>query len=158
MRTFVTDRRTDGRAWIHRTRGRVQKNYKVLRNKINEEKRQGKKDHNKSQFDKNKDNVKNIWKSIRSLVNIRSPKTSSIKLMDENNNLISDPTKIANIFNNHYSTIGSKVQQKIPNQRGDYRSYLSKLRPDGKPCINPEGSSFIWVPPFLQRLLKLLID
>ena len=52
--------------------------------------------------------------------------------MDENGTLISDPTKIANIFNDHYSTIGEKVQQKIPNQTGDYRSYLRKLRHDGK--------------------------
>ena len=132
------------------------KNYKVLRNRINEEKRQGKKDHNKSQFDKNKNNVKNIWKGIRSLVNIKSPKTSSIKLMDESNNLISDPTKIANIFNNHYSTIGSKVQQKIPNQRGDYRSYLSKLRPDGKPCINPDGSSFFLCPTVPAEVVKII--
>ena len=132
------------------------KNYKVLRNQINEEKRQGKKDHNKSQFDKNKDNVKNIWKSIRSLVNIKSPKASTIKLMDEHNNLISDPTKIANIFNNHYSTIGSKVQQKIPNQSGDFKSYLRKLRPDGKPCINPDGSSFFWGPTVPAEIVKII--
>ena len=34
--------------------------------------------------------------------------------MDEDGNLISDPTKFANILNDHYSTIREKVQQKIP--------------------------------------------
>ena len=55
-----------------------------------------------------------IWKGIRSLVNIKPSKTSNIKLMDENENLISDLPKIANIFNDHFATIGSNVQQKIP--------------------------------------------
>ena len=36
--------------------------------------------------------------------------------MDENENLISDPRKIANIFNDHFATIGSNVQQKILNE------------------------------------------
>ncbi len=113
----------------------LRKEYKVLRNRINEEKRQGKKAHNALQFEKNKNNAKDIWKGIRSLVNIKSPKSSCIKVMDKNNNLISDPTKIANIFNDHFSSLGSKVQQKIPNQAGDYRSYFRKRRNDGKPCI-----------------------
>ena len=121
----------------------LRKKYKILRNSINEEKRQGKKEHNKAQFEKNKNKARDIWQGIRSLVNIKAPKTSSIKLMDENGNLISDPTKIANIFDDYYSTIGEKVQKNIPNQTGDYRSYLSKLRHDGKTCINHKGLHFI---------------
>ena len=76
--------------------------------------------------------------------------------MDENDNLITDPTKIANIFNDHYSTIGLKVQNRIPNQKGNYRSYLSKLRPDGKPCINPDGSSFFLCPTVPAEIAKII--
>ena len=100
--------------------------------------------------------MKNIWKGIRSLVNIKTPRTSSIKLMDENDNLVSDPLQIANIFNNHYSTIGQKVQQKIPNQSGDHRSYLKKLRSDGKLCINPDGSSFFLSPTVPDEVEKII--
>ena len=134
----------------------LRKKYKILRNSINEEKRQGKKEHNKAKFEKNKNKARDIWKGIRSLVNIKAPKTSSIKLMDEDGNLISDPTKIANIFNDHYSTIGEKVQQKIPNQTGDYRSYLRKLGHDGKPCINPHGSSFYLGPTVPPEIAKII--
>ena len=48
------------------------------------------------------------WEGIRALVNIKSTKFSNIKLLDKNKNLISDSKKIASIFNNHFSTIGSK--------------------------------------------------
>ena len=52
---------------------------------------------------------------------------SNIKLMDENNNLISDPKNIANIFNDHFSTVGAKVQQKIPiDKNGNFKDFLSK--------------------------------
>ena len=132
------------------------KEYKVLRNRIAEEKRQGKKNHNNLQFENNKNKAKDIWKGIRSLVNIKSPNTSSIKLMDENSNLISNPTQIADIFNNHYSTIGPKVQQKIPNQNGDYRSYLKKRRHDGKFSINPDGSSFFLSPTIPDEIAKII--
>ena len=134
----------------------LRKQYKILRNRVNEEKRQGKKDYNKKQFEKNKNNAKDIWKGIRSLVNIKASKSSSIKLLDENDNLISDSKKIANIFNDHYSTIGLKVQQKIPNQTGNYRSYLSKLRQDGKPYINPDGSSFFLCPTVPAEIAKII--
>ena len=132
------------------------KEYKVLRNRITEEKRQGKKSHYTKQFEKNKNKSKDIWKGIRSLVNIKASKTSNIKLMDEDNNLISDSLQIANIFNNQYSTIGKKVQQKIPNQTGDYRSYLTKRQANGKPCINPDGSSFFLSPTIPDDIEKII--
>ena len=130
--------------------------YKVLRNRICEEKRQGKRNYFTSRFEKNKNKSKDIWKGIRSLVNIKNAPSSSIKLMDDNKNLISDPTQIANIFNDHYSTIGPKVQQKIPNQTGDFRTYLRKRRSDGKFCINPDGSSFFLSPTVPDEISKII--
>ena len=59
-------------------------------------------------------------------------KKSSIKLMDETNNLISDPQIIGNIFNDHFSTLGVKVQQKIPHEEGDFREYLKKRGRDNQ--------------------------
>ena len=48
-----------------------------------------------------------------SLVNLKSAKSSNIKLVDKNKNLISDPKKISNTFNDHFASIGSKIEQKI---------------------------------------------
>ena len=60
-------------------------------------------------------------KGIRSLVNIKSLKSSSCKLLDNNHNQISDPKKISIIFNDHYSTIGSAIEQKLSYAMGILR-------------------------------------
>ena len=57
--------------------------YKFLRNKITSEKRDGKKKFQITQFDKNKKKSSDIWKNIRSLVNIKPSKSTNIKLMDK---------------------------------------------------------------------------
>ena len=70
-------------------------NFNILRNQITKEKREGKKAHFAALFEKNKNTVANIWKCIRSLVNLKSGRKSSIKLMDDNQNIISDKNIIA---------------------------------------------------------------
>ena len=62
-------------------------NFNALRNQITKEKRQSKKNHFAVQFEKNKTTISNVWKCIRSLVNLKPSKKSSIKLMDENQNI-----------------------------------------------------------------------
>ena len=52
--------------------------------------------------------------------------------------------------------ITQQLQQKIPNQTGNYRSYLSKLRQDGKPFINPDGSSFFLCPTVPAEIAKII--
>ena len=63
--------------------------YKRLRNEITKEKRDNKKEYYAKYFE-------------------------NIKLLDKNKNLICDSKKIASIFNNHFSTIGSKIEQGNP--------------------------------------------
>ena len=75
---------------------------KKLRNEVTQEKREGKKAYYTSFFETNKRKSAEIWKGIRSLVNIKSSKLSAIKLLDEDNNLVSDFKKNANTFNNHF--------------------------------------------------------
>ena len=59
--------------------------------------------------------------------------------MDDDQNIISDSKIIANIFNDHFSTLGAKVQEKIPTEQGSYSSYLNKRSTNGKLIINPDG-------------------
>ena len=117
--------------------------YKKLRNEITSDKRKSKKDYFHSYFEKNKQKSSDIWKGIRLLVNTKALKSSNIKLMDDQNNLISDPKKIANIFNDHFSTVGSNVDRKIPRVAGSYKSYLSKRDLNDKPFLDPPGSFFL---------------
>ena len=134
----------------------LRKDYKLLRNKITQEKRDSKKSHHASCFEKNKNKASDIWKGIRSLVNIKPTKASSIKLFDENKNLISDPRKIVNVFNDHFSTIGTKVQEKIPVEPGNFKDYLNKRDKNGKLYINPDGHSFFLSPTVPGEISKII--
>ena len=59
----------------------LRKDYKSLRNKITQEKRDNKKSHFATYFESNKTKSSDIWKGIRSLVHIKPTKASSIKLL-----------------------------------------------------------------------------
>ena len=130
-------------------------NFNAMRNQITKEKRQSKKNHFAVQFEKKKTTISNVWKCIRSLVNLKPSKKSSIKLMDENQNIISDSTTIAKIFNDHFSALGVTVQQKIPVVEGNYNSYLYK-RSSGKQIINPDGLTFFLSPTKPDEISKII--
>ena len=98
--------------------------FKKLRNEITKDKRDSKKSYFHSYFEKNKLKSAEDWKGIRSLVNIKASKSSSIKLLNENNNLISDPKIISNVFNDYFSSIGPKIERKIPIVHGSFKEYL----------------------------------
>ena len=112
--------------------------------------------HFAEKFIENKDNSSKIWKEIRALVNLKPGKTSSIKILDENDKVTSDSQKISNIFNNHYATLGAKVQQKIPTQEGDFKFYLDKRDKNGKRFINPEGCTFYLSPAGPAEIDKII--
>ena len=149
LKQFKSEKNPDTAAHIY-------KEYKMIRNQITAYKRRGKKAHNIAQFEKNKSSISTVWKSIRSLVNMKPGKKSSIKLMDESNNIISDPKIIGNIFNDHLSTLGAKVQQKIRHEQGDFREYLKRKGKDNKAIINPEDHSFFLSPTIPDEIEKII--
>ena len=116
-----------------------------MRNEITRDKRNSKKSYNTDIFEKNKNKSSQVWQNIRKLVNVKAVKSSRIKLMMDKN-IVNDSTEISNVFNNHFSTLGSKVQQKIPIERGSYNSYLYKKNKNGKFFINPDGQVFFLSP------------
>ena len=99
-------------------------------------------------------------------MNIKPSKSTNIKLTDENNNSISDPSIIGNIFNDHFSTLGTNVQAKIPHADGSYTNYLRKRgknengeRGEGRLLINPNGCSFFLTatgPDEIQKIIECL--
>ena len=120
--------------------------YKALRNQITKEKRESKKAHFSAYFENNRKKSSEIWRGIRSLVNVKKSKSSNIKLQDSDGNLITDPKKIADMFNDHFATVGHKVQQKIPVEKGSFLDYMNKRDKNGKVIINPEGKGFFLTP------------
>ena len=56
-------------------------------------------------------NIKNL-KGIKSIISLKNSASSSPNVIYFNNELTSDPLKIANVFNNYFSSIGEKTQSK----------------------------------------------
>ena len=54
------------------------------------------------------------------------------------------------MFNNHFSTVGSKIEKKIPLAQGDFKEYFNKKDDNGNLIINPMYSFFL-PPLFLVR-------
>jgi len=132
--------------------------YKILRNELTKIKRDSKKAYYTIYFENNRNKSSKIWKSIRDLVNLNPAKSSNINLMNSENNLITNPLKIANIFNDHFSTIGPKIEQKIPFTEGSFKDYFSKKDENGKLCISSPNSLFLapTVPAEIEKLIDSL--
>ena len=81
--------------------------YKALRNRIIELINTSKQNFYHDYFEKNSNNIRNIWKGINQIVNVKSKSYDSLTcLTDKNDQLITDPSEISNSFNNYSSTIG----------------------------------------------------
>ena len=75
-------------------------------------------------FESNIKNLKKTWKGIKSIISLKNSASSSPNLLNFNNELTSDPLKIANVFNNYFSSIGEKAQSKIRFSNKTYTDYL----------------------------------
>ena len=105
--------------------------YKQLRNKITDMKRTSKTKYFKDYFEKNRKKTTEIWKGIKSLVNIKCLYNSSYKLLDANNNLISNQKQMANIFNNYFVNIGLDIEKKISKVKsGNINDYINNINCD----------------------------
>ena len=67
----------------------------------------------------NWNNIKNTWKEIRSILNIKPNPSDIPKILNTNDSNITNPVEIANVFNNYFSSIASqtKVNIKHSNKR-----------------------------------------
>ena len=74
-------------------------------------------------FESNIKNIKNTWKGIKIII-LKNSASSSPNLLNFNNELTSDPFRIANVFNNYFSSIGEKDQSKIRLSNKTYTDYL----------------------------------
>ena len=102
------------------------KRYKKLRNQIVTLCRESKMLHYQQFFTENANNMKNTWKGIKSIINIRSNTKSIPTSVIVNNNISSGPTETANSFTNYFSSIASKLQGKIYQNGKDFTHYLQK--------------------------------
>ena len=53
--------------------------------------------------------MSNIWKGIRSIVNLNNTSKKDIKMLNNNGKKVTDPQKIVNLFNEHYAKVAKKI-------------------------------------------------
>ena len=58
-------------------------------------------------------NIKNTWKGIRNLISWKQSASPYIHLLSQDNETVSNPKKIVNIFNDYFSTIAEKTKAKV---------------------------------------------
>ena len=86
----------------------------MFRNRINGELQKAKRDYYKLYFDNNITNMKKTWKGIKDILNLKGKNDQHISQISSNNKLISDEKEIANVFNNFFINVGTKLDSEIP--------------------------------------------
>ena len=64
-------------------------------------------------FTNNLNNLKNIWKGIRSLIAVKYLSASNIHMLTHKSAAVTDPLHIANIFNDYFTSIAEKTEANI---------------------------------------------
>ena len=105
--------------------------YHKFRNRVVSEQKRGKKTYFQEYFEKHKTNMKMLWHGIRSIVNTSNKNQAShISQLNVNGKLISDPGKMANIFNKCFVNVGCKIDKSIPRTKQSALDYLKKQNPN----------------------------
>ena len=81
-------------------------------------------------------NIKNTWKGINQIINVKCKRYNSPSSLIINNKLASDPNEVADKFNEYFSTIAEKLQSKIHLAGIDFMQYLNNYN-EHNFCITP---------------------
>ena len=99
--------------------------YKKFRNRVVSENRKSKINYFDTYFQANKSNMKNLWTGIKSIINTKSKNSfQSIFQLTHNGEIIQDPQKMANVFNNFFVSVSSQVCSEIPRTKKSPLDYL----------------------------------
>ena len=88
--------------------------YNLFRNRVNRDLIKSKKNYYTKYLEDNNNNSKKIWEGIKSIINIKNPKGTSINQLKVNEKVIDNPEEIAEIVNNFFANIGSNTENNIP--------------------------------------------
>ena len=118
--------------------------FKRLRNKVNSDIRIAKESYYKQSFTENKNDSRRTWQTITELTS-RKSSNPFIKELIVNGVSINKSTDLANAFNqfnDHFSTVGSKLANEIPSAANGDKSCLEYLNiTDQRFCFTPTNCS-----------------
>ena len=87
---------------------------KVLQNSLRKKIQLEKDNYYQKFFKENKNNLIQVWKNIKSLINFKSTVKHNVNSLNtDKGKVISDPLEICNLFNKHFTTIAGKNDKKI---------------------------------------------
>ena len=92
----------------------INKKYKEARNQINRELAKSKKNYYASYFSRNQKNSKKTWEGIKSIINTKNPRPTSISQIKHGDKILNNPKEIANSFNKLFTDIGPNTEMSIP--------------------------------------------
>ena len=98
--------------------------YKQYRNKLHHLLRIVKRIHHKNKFEQTKNNIRQTWIVINEIINKRKTNRTLPETFICDDEEITDPTKVANKFNEYFVNVGPKLASKIPLTSTSYKSFL----------------------------------
>ena len=86
-----------------------------LSNRIAIELKNSKTNYFQNYFHVKSKNMKLLWNGIKSIISVINPRENIIRMLqDTNGNVVTDPTKMANIFNNFFVNSADILETMIP--------------------------------------------
>ena len=99
--------------------------YNTIKNEITGLIRVSKKDYYGRYFTKHKNNLGKTWQGIKQIINMKSKKSDYPSCIIHDGITITDPTEIANKFNNFYTSIADDILEKRKyNGNKSYKDFL----------------------------------
>ena len=87
--------------------------------------------------------IKNNWKGIRNLTSWKQCASPYIHLLSQDNERVSNPKKIVNIFYDYFSTIAEKTKAKVKFSKKSFEEFLQ--HPNENPFfLLAQMKSLIW--------------
>lgn len=105
--------------------------YKRYKNKLTDIMRNCKKDYYCKLLDKNKNNIKETWKILNSIIRNQSTSSGLPEEILDNDKIINDKKEMVEGFNKFFVNVGPKLEEQINlPQGGCVAHYLGKRNPD----------------------------
>ena len=115
-------------------------NYKIYRNKICTLTRLSKQQYYSKFFNDNLTNMKKTWEGINNVLARKRENTKPITFIkdpNDNDSVTSNPSRIANVLNDHFASVGPKLANKLPTVQCNYFDFLNRSNsPDSSFAFN----------------------
>ena len=127
----------------------IKRLYNIFRNRVNRELIKSKKNYYTKFFEDNNNNSRKIWEGIKSIINIKNTKGTSITQLKVNEKIIDNPKEIVEKVNDFFVNIGPNTENDIPHN--------PFVKPE-KFLKNRNPNNFIFEPISNEEVLEIITN